>query len=103
MPLLEDYIRPVRNRQLLVGCRLIFGTETERRRHEMPNDLPIERIARKSDTIVPQDLARPGPLIARAGPDRQNGKVARAAAEITDENQLVSLHRLLVAVGRGYR
>lgn len=70
-------------------------------RDEMAHDAAVEGIAREGDTLGAQD----GAVAAapRVGADAQQAEVARAAAEVGDEDQLVLGEPALVVIGRGHR
>ena len=102
MPALEPFVRPARNRQELVRRREELGAEPQSRRDELADDLPVESVAGDGHTVGADDVARASaPPLVRA--HAQNGKVARAAAEVANQDELVAIERLLVAVRRSHR
>jgi hypothetical protein len=100
--LLEACIRPVRDGQPFIRRGLIFSAKPESRRHEMSDDLAIECIAGDCDTVVAQNFSL-SRTVAHPRADRKNGKVAGSATEVANENQLITLQCLLVAVRGRHR
>jgi hypothetical protein len=67
------------------------------------HDLRVERIAGDSDAGVAHDIGRGPPATADCGTDANQGKVAGAPSEVSNQDQLVAWQRGLVVVGRRHR
>src|SRR5580658_3270899 len=103
MPLFETGVGPVWDGQRLVRGSLVLRAKTQNRRHEVPDDLTIKSVPGDGDAIIAHDHPRARSVVPGAGADRENGKVARAATEVPDQDQLVMSQRLFITVCRRYR
>ena len=103
VPTLEAVVGPAGNGQKLVRRREVFRAHAEPRRHELADDLPVERVAGNGHAVIADNVFLGAAAPFHAGTDVQNRKIARAAAEIADQNQLILLQRPLVAVRRRNR
>src|ERR1700733_14908217 len=86
MPSFELREDPGWNRQNLVD-RPHLTSQAEKRRDEVSQDLCVERIAGDSDTRIAHDIRRGPPATANRGADANQGKVAGAASEVSNQNQ----------------
>src|SRR5688572_28418405 len=99
MPALEPFVRPAWDRQELVRRREELRAEPQSRRDELADYLSVESVAGDGDTFGADDVAcASAPPLVRI--DAQNGKVARTAAEVANQDELVVMEGLLVAVSR---
>ena len=100
VPALQPLIGPTRHRQPLVGWGQVLVTQSQPRRHQMPHQVPVERVAGQRHAVGAQDVRRPASAVAHARAHGDYGEVARAAAEVADQDALVAREPGLVRVGR---
>src|SRR5207253_10014683 len=86
VPLLEVPEDPERDLEPLP--RLVARSAAERGRDGAPDDLRVEDVARDADPVTREHAARAGSVAPGAGTDAQDREVARAAAEVCDEDEL---------------
>src|SRR5262249_45894340 len=85
MPALEAFVRPARNGQKFGRRREVLRPEAEPWRHEVADDLPIERVAGDRDAVGPENVFGDTAPAPDRWPHAQNREVARAAPEVADE------------------
>ena len=103
MPALQLVVRPAGHGKDLVGRRDILRAQPQPGRHQVPDDLPVEGVAGHRHAIGADDVFRCPSPPADFRPHMQDRKVAGAAAEVSNQDELVVLQALLVAVGGRHR
>src|SRR5579859_5179705 len=102
MPALQLCIYPARNRQNLVhGSYAASGAK--RGRDQMFNDLCVEGVTRQPQTSIAQQVRRTSAPLANGRTNADKRKVAGAATEVANKNQLVMLERGFIKMGGGNR
>ena len=71
MPALEPFVRPAWDRQELVRRREKLGAESQPRRDELADDLPVERVAGHRDAVGADDVFARASAPPLVGPTRR--------------------------------
>src|ERR1700674_2670824 len=100
VPAFEAFVRPAWNRQELVWRRKVLRVAAKPRGDQLPDNLLVKCVAGDGHTVVADDVLRRSAAASHGWADVQNGKIARASSEVADEDELVPLERLFVAVRR---
>jgi hypothetical protein len=66
----------------------------------MPDNLGIEGVPGETDASVAQKIGRGSASAPNRRTNTEQGKIARAPAEVSDQNQLVSVKRRFVVASR---
>src|SRR6185436_5024951 len=77
----------------------ILATHAETRRYQIADDALVEGIAGQRHAVGADDVGRAASPLADAWSNRNDREVARAAAEVADENTLVVLEPRFVGIG----
>src|SRR5438270_7737112 len=100
MPALQLRIYPAWNRQDLVhGSYAASGAQCGR--DQMLNDFCVKCIARQSETSIAQQVRWASTPLANRRTNADQRKIACAATEIANENQLVMVKRGFIIVSSG--
>src|SRR5262249_1925744 len=98
VPLLEVREDPERDLEAL--ARFVARAAAERGRDGAPDELRVEDVAGDADAVTRQHAACTIAVAPCAGPDAQDREVARPAAEVRDEDELVVVEPTFVVMGR---
>src|SRR5688572_25724323 len=98
MPAFEIGIQPGRHRQYPVEGGPILRPLPQPWGYDVAHDFAVEGVAGDGDAISAQNIPGGMPSAAHAGPHLHEREVARAPAEIGDQNELVMVELALELV-----
>ena len=103
VPALQVGVDPGRKRGQNLFARVRHAVGSQRGRNQAAHDARIEGVARQSHAAVAQQVCGTASAPTHSRPHVQQRKVAGAAAEVADQDQLVVVERRFVGIGRGHR